>query len=116
MRVGADQHVLQGRHVVEQPDVLEGPRDAQLGDLELLALAERLAHERDPAGGRLVDAGHHVEAGRLAGTVGADQAEDLAGVDVERDAVERRDTAEAERDVVDLEHLALGQVGDLLDR
>ena len=53
--------------------------------------------------GRRVDAGHRVEAGGLAGTVGADQAEDLAPLDLEVDVVERDDAAEAEGDVVDLE-------------
>jgi hypothetical protein len=106
VRVGTDEDVLEGGHVVEQPDVLERARDAELGDLELLALAQAVPEEPDAARRRLIDAGHDVEAGCLAGTVGSDQAQDLARVDVERDPVEGRDTTKAQRDIVHLEHLA----------
>jgi hypothetical protein len=41
--------------------------------------------------------------GALAGPVGADDGDDAAVVDSERDAVDGRETAEALRDVVDLE-------------
>ena len=111
--VGADEDVLERRHVGEEPDVLERARDAELGDLELLALAERLAEVAHRTRGGLVDAGHDVEAGRLAGAVGADEAEDLALVDVEAHLVERDDAAEAQRHLVDLEQLlALGDDRD----
>ena len=40
---------------------------------------------------------------RLAGAVGAEQRDDLAGVGVERDALERPDRAVADLDVVDLD-------------
>ncbi len=104
-----DEDVLERRHVGEEPDVLERARDAQLGDLELVALAQRLAEVAHRARGGLVDAGHDVEAGRLAGAVGPDEAEDLALVDVEADLVEGDDATEAQRDGVDLEQpLALG--------
>ena len=49
------------------------------------------------------EAGDGVDEGRLAGAVGADQAEDLAGSDVEVDAVEGDDATEADGEVAHLE-------------
>ena len=47
------------------------------------------APERDPAGGRLGDAGKDFEQGRFAGAVAADDAEDLALLHLEADIVQR---------------------------
>ena len=75
---------------LEEPDVLERARDAELGDLVAASSSPAaLPSNRISPAGRLVDAGHHVEAGGLAGAVGADQAEDLALLDVEGHLVER---------------------------
>ena len=46
------------------------------------------------AGGRPQQAAHHLERGRLAGAVGAQQAEDLAAADAEGDLVGGREVAE----------------------
>jgi hypothetical protein len=50
--------------------------------------------EVDVAGGRVVDAGHDVEEGRLAGAVGPDQRHDRAFRDVEVDGVDGDEAAE----------------------
>ncbi len=65
-------------------------------------LAEDVAAvELDGAGARRVEAAEAVEQRRLAGAVRTDQPEDLALADLEADAVERHDAAEANRDVTD---------------
>ena len=84
--VAADQDVLQRRHVGEEPDVLEGARHAGLGDQVGLGRQHAARRSIDGAGGRHVQPGEAVEEGRLAGAVGPDQADDLAGVHGEVDS------------------------------
>ena len=67
---------------------------------------DRLALEQHVAAVRRVEAAQAVEEGRLAGAVGADQAGDLAGKDIEGYAIERHDAAEANRDVADAQQAA----------
>ena len=91
--------------VGEEPDVLERAGDAQLGDLRTASCrrAARPSNRISPLG-RLVDAGHHVEAGGLAGAVRPDQAEDLALADGRSSTSSSAiDAAEPQGDVVDLE-------------
>jgi len=57
-----------------------------------------LAKERHRPRGRLVEARDQPQAGGLAGTGGAEQREELAGGDRERDVVERADGAEGAAD------------------
>ena len=52
-----------------------------------------MAHDGGAAGGGLQDGGEHAEGGGLAGAVGAEQAENLAGVALEIDALHRLDFA-----------------------
>jgi hypothetical protein len=78
VRVVADQQVLQHRRVLEQLDVLEGPGDAHLGHAVGRHVRQVVALERDGPGGGHVDPADQVEHRGLAGTVGADQGEDLA--------------------------------------
>ena len=63
----------------------------------------RRAVEADRARPRRREAGDHVEQRGLAGTVRADEPDDLARLDPEADGVEGDDTAEGDRDVLDLE-------------
>ena len=56
------------------------------------------ARELDRAGGREVEAGEDVDEGRLAGSVRADQADDLVAVQLERDVAERVEPFEGARD------------------
>src|SRR5207302_3344650 len=67
-----------------------GARDAMTG-----AATERLTVQQDVARRRGVDAGDAVEQRRLPRAVGPDQADDFALGELERDAPERVDAAEA---------------------
>ncbi len=90
----ADQHVLERRHLVEEADVLERPADAELGDPCGGCRSTSVPSKTIDAGGRHVDAGEHVEEGRLAGAVRADQANDRPARDREVDVVHRDEAAE----------------------
>jgi hypothetical protein len=57
--------------------------------------------ERDPAFGRLVEAGHAVEDGSLAGAVRTDQRGDVAAADGKGEVVDRDQAAEAHGQVLD---------------
>jgi hypothetical protein len=92
------------RHLGEQADVLEGARDAGLGDLVHGGRLVGRAAQHEAAGVGRVQAGDDVEEGGLAGAVGADQAVDLAGVDRDADVRQRLQAAEALGDAVDLEN------------
>ncbi len=86
VRVLSHEDVVERGHRPEQPDVLEGPADPELGHLvrpHRLHLAaarrdDRVAIEGDLARGRHVGARDHVEERRLARAVGADQRDDRA--------------------------------------
>ena len=78
-RIGAEQHVVDQRHVRPQLDVLERPRHALGGDVARRQCGDVVAEEHDPPGVRLCRAGDQVEQRGLAGAIRADQAEDLAG-------------------------------------
>src|SRR5205807_3647966 len=91
----ADLDVLQRGQPGEQPDVLEGADHACARDTMARAAAERPTVQQDPAGARRVDAGDAVQQRRLPRPVRADQADDLALRELERDAPERVDAAEA---------------------
>jgi hypothetical protein len=49
---------------------------------------------------RFEEAGHHVEGRRLAGSVRADQADDLAGMDVEMQVCDGHEAAKAHADMI----------------
>ena len=106
--VRAHQDVLGDREALKQLDVLERPGDSAPHDAAGPDADQALAFEADVAGLRRVEPRDHVEDRRLAGAVRADQTDDLALGDRERDGVECDDPAEALADVVDLEQ---GQVG-----
>src|SRR5205807_1455107 len=93
----ADAHVVEGRHVGEEPDLLKRPSDAELGDLVGLEPGDVLPLENDRARGRRVDAGDRVEERGLARTVRPDEREDLALADLETDLVDRRQSSETFR-------------------
>src|SRR5262249_28740085 len=96
-------------HVVEHGDLrkdvrdLECLREAQAIDALGGQPRDVLAAEAHHAAARGEQAGHDIEQRGLAGAVGADDREDLPGLDGEADARQRGERAEAFRDVVDLE-------------
>src|SRR5262249_9424761 len=97
-------------------DVLED-RDLRedVGDLERLGHAEAIeelgrpprevvAAKAHAAGRGRVESGDHVEQRGLAGAVGPDDREDLTRPNLERDVVERGQSAEVAREPFDLQH------------
>ena len=101
--VRADEHVLEHGHRPEELDVLERARYALAHDLVRGCLEDRRAVEQHLAGVRPVEARDDVEGRRLAGAVRPDEARDVSLLDLERHAVERDDSAEAQGDVPYLE-------------
>jgi hypothetical protein len=97
--VPAKQHVLPHTHAAEQRQVLKGAADAQFGYTVTGQTLQRLPVKHDGAALEVVQAGQAVEQGGLAGPVGADQADDLTRVDLEGNAVQGDDTAEAHADI-----------------
>ena len=102
-RVHAHEHVLDGRHVLEEPDVLEGAADAQRRDLVGAQSHEGDATEPDGALLRHVEPGEDVEEGGLARAVGADDGRDPALLELEVHVVERGQSAELLGDPARLE-------------
>ena len=95
MRTGHD--ILERRHQREQPDVLEGARDALLDEtMRRLSgdVAPRVAHRA--ARGR-EESGDDVEGRRLAGAVRADDGPDRTLLDLQLEAVHRHQTTEPAR-------------------
>ena len=66
-----------------------------------------LAVDVDLAGIGPVGAGQDLDQGRLAGAVMAEQADDLAGMEIDRHVVDRLDAAEGDGDVAHLDERAL---------
>src|SRR5437867_1179842 len=92
--------VVERRHVLEEADVLERPRDSERGHLVRARAGDLPILEEDSAAGRREDAGDAVEERGLAGAVGADEREDLAALHVEGHVVDGQESAEPLRDVV----------------
>src|SRR5262249_19762413 len=102
--MAADQDGVEGRELAEHLGVLEGARDAAPRDLMRRQCQEVVVAERYPAARGAVEAGDHVEDGRLAGAVGTDQREDLSLPHLEPEPAQRREAAEADREILDAEH------------
>ena len=95
--VPADQrhlHVLDHRHGHEGLRHLEGAPDAQAPDAARRQAGDVLAGQHHAAAVGRELAAHHVEERRLAGAVGADDGEQLAGLDRERDVARGHHAAE----------------------
>src|SRR6266540_77787 len=101
--VPGNEDVLERSHVVEEADVLKGPRHAERRDFVRRQTGDRPAVEVDAARGRLVHAGEDVEEGRLAGAVRPDEADDLSARDDEVDVVDGDQPSELLPDVDRLE-------------
>ncbi len=101
--MAADQDVVEHRHGAEEAEILEGPSDAERGDAVARRRQQRAALELDEAAVEAIEPTEAVEERRLARPVGADQAADLTLFDIEGDAVEGDDAAEALGDARDAE-------------
>src|SRR4029077_17097713 len=87
MGVPADADIVEHALRGEEREVLESSADADLGDAVGRPPEHRLALEQDFAALGGVEPADTVEQRRLAGAIGADEAEDLALFERERDAV-----------------------------
>src|SRR5580704_12934871 len=103
-REGAHLEVLLDRHHREDPTTFGYVADAQGGELVRLDLGDVIALEGHRAAHRGAMAGEHPPRRRLPGAVSAEQRDDLALLDRERDAVERLDGPVAHDRVADFEH------------
>ncbi len=105
LRTAAEQgtggNVLHHRHLRERLHDLERAGEPAPRRLERVLARHVLAGEADRAGGGLVDAGDEVDERRLPRPVRADEADDLALLQRERDVVGRLDAAERLGDVVE---------------
>ncbi len=104
MLVVADDNVVEHRERQRQARALEGPRHAAAVDVLRRLADDVLAVVGDGAAARLVQASQYIEEGCLAGTVGAQQPEDLALSDRHVQAVQRRQAAEPHGQVPDFDH------------
>ena len=105
--LGSHHHVLADGQAGEEADALQRPGDPQRGQPVGADPVKRLPAPAHRARRRLDEAADDVEQRRLAGAVGADDAEHLALRDLERDAVQRGDAAKRHRDLAHRE-LAAG--------
>ena len=103
--------VLEHRVLGEHRRLLEFAADAGVGDLGFGQSREvdRLPEERGARVGPGL-AGDHVHHRRLAGAVGPDDAAQLAGVDDQRQVVQRLEAVEADRDRLEVEDAAMAGV------
>src|SRR5215208_8218107 len=94
------EHVLEHGQMAAQAAILESPAHTLCRDVVWHEAVYALAGKRDPA---LIDrdeAADGVEQSRLAGPVGADHGDDLAGRDPQIDLRERSQAAEPNRHIV----------------
>src|SRR5437867_3454679 len=108
---------IEHRHVGEQVDRLERPRDAEPRDLVRREPDDALAAEDDVAVIRCVQTRDHVEHGALARAVRPDDAQDLAFFDRDVETAQRVEPAEVLRDPSDLQevHAAPSPRGEAAD-
>ena len=101
--VEPDHHILQHRHRVKQPDILEGAGDPGVHHLVGLQPLQRGAREGDAAAGGLIVGGDDVKQGGLTRAVRADKAKDLRLVNMEADVVDGPQAAKLHGDVLHLQ-------------
>ncbi len=103
VRVRAEHDIVEGGERGEQRGDLEGTGQSEPDDGVGGATGDRRTLEDDTATARCNDTGDEIEHGGLAGAVRADQAEQLAAVDIEPEVGNGGQPPEAPAQVVDLE-------------
>src|SRR5262249_45646590 len=98
-----DEDVLARGQAAEGLEPLERAPDAESGPLVRLATGDVAAVELHVPCARRLQAGDHVEERRLAGAVGADEARDVSGLDVDGQVAERLKPTEVDRHLVYVE-------------
>src|SRR5262249_7855878 len=91
----------------EDPPLLRHPGDAEPGERVRRDALEIATLERDPAAGAARHAHDRLERRRLAHSVAAEQADDLAGADLDRHAVQHVGFSVVGVDVLEDEHQVL---------
>ncbi len=89
-QVAAELEVLAHRHAGEEAPPLRHDGDARRAEAMRRQARDVAAVKDEAAGARALDAGDGVDQRRLAGAVRADDREQLAGTNLDRDAPERR--------------------------
>src|SRR5580704_5897405 len=102
--ISGEHHVVEQRQPPKRARNLEGAADPLVDDAVRRAARDLASAKPDRPGGRRQRAREHVEDRSLARAVGADQAEDLAFRDAERDIVDRGKPAEALAETGNLQH------------
>ena len=97
----AHHHVVDDGEARERPELLECARDAQAAHVVGRETRETRSIQVDRAGVGAIEAADDLEERRLAGSVRADDPDQLAGLHVERDVAVRGDAAEALGDARD---------------
>src|SRR5690606_32570722 len=107
VRVTAHHDVVEHAHAAEQGEVLKGACDAERRHLMGPDAGNVLSFEDDLAAVRGIKASDSVDDGRLAGAVRANETENFALFDAERDPLQRLEAAEGPLKIATLEnHLA----------
>src|SRR6185295_9273125 len=102
--IAGERHVLEQRQPVERTRDLEGAADAAIDDPVRPQTPDLGACEFHRAGRWRQCAGEHVEDRALARAVRADQAENLAPIDLERHLVDGREAAKPFYQPLDYQH------------
>ena len=87
-RICSEQDIVEQRHVRAQFHVLERARNALGGDMTRRQARHVVVEEQDLPGVRFRRPGDQIEQRGLAGAVRADQAQDLAGLDLEAHVID----------------------------
>ena len=109
--------VLQHRQAIEWTRDLVGARQALPANAVGRPSGTGLTTQQHRALGRLVMAGDHVDEGRLARTVGAEQAQNLAAVQIKVHPIQGADTGKLLAQATHFQHfLAVGGIGRACQR
>jgi hypothetical protein len=100
--VPGGKQILQHAHLRKQLAVLEGTRNTETCDMVRRLAGDALAAKPN-ATFSMIEATDAIECAGLAGAVRADQGEQFAAFDGKRHIVEYDETAEAQRQMLDLE-------------
>ena len=96
--------VIQDRKLLEQGRALKSPDQSQLSQRAGLAARHIFAVVEHLSGARRIKPADHIESGRLASAVRPDQSVDRSRIHLEAEIVDRQQTAEAARQIPNLQN------------
>src|SRR5262249_12361853 len=102
--VSGERNIFDKGKLGERPRNLKCAADTAPGDLMRGEAGDFLALEANPSRGRSQRAGDQVKGGALAGTVRADQSEDLAFTNFEGNLVDGQESSETFAKAIDRQH------------